>query len=72
MLLASLVGATLASAMLWAMVHFGVSSLAGSGGGFVNLVGDDDVLAVVPWLYLGALLLAIVTSWLTLRRYLKV
>lgn len=71
-LLASLVGATLASAMLWAMVHFGVSSLAGSGGGFVNLVGDGDVLAVVPWLYLGALLLAIVTSWLTLRRYLKV
>ena len=38
----------------------------------VVLVGDGDVLAVVPWLYLGALLLAVVTSWLTLRRYLKV
>lgn len=71
-LVASIVGAALASAMLWAMVHFGVSNLAGSGGGFVNLIGDGDVLSVVPWLFLGALVLAVVTSWITLRRYLKV
>ena len=71
-LLASLIGAALASVMLWAMVHFGVASIAGSGGGFVSLIADTDVLAVVPWLFVGALALAILTSWVTLRRYLKV
>ncbi|MBZ4498138.1 permease-like cell division protein FtsX [Dermacoccus sp. 147Ba] len=71
-LIASLAGAVLASGLLWAMVHFGVSGLASSGGGFVNLIGDSDVLVVVPWLFLGAFVLAVSTSWVTLRRYLKV
>ena len=71
-LIASLAGAVLASGLLWAMVHFGVSGLASSGGGFVHLIGDSDVLVVVPWLFLGAFVLAVSTSWVTLRRYLKV
>lgn len=71
-LIASLAGAALASVLLWVMVHFGVSNLAGSGGGFVNLIGDSDVFVVVPWVFLGSVVLAVVTSWVTLRRYLKV
>ena len=71
-LLASLLGAVLAAASLWAMVHFGVRNLAGSNGGFVKLLGDGDVYATWPWLFLGSLLLAVVTSWLTLRRHLEV
>ena len=70
--LAALIGAALACAMLWAMVNFGVSQMAGQGGGFVSLIGTDDVFAVMPWLFVGSLVLALLTSLVSLRRYLKV
>lgn len=74
--LATLLGAALAVGLLWAMVQFGVSGfltelLAGDSG-LVALVGAGDVWLIAPILLLGAVVLATVTSWLALRRYVQV
>lgn len=70
-LLATLLGAALAAGALWALVHFVIS-------GYVapriptSFVDTSDVLAMTPWLVLLGGGLAVLTSWLTLRRYLRV
>ncbi len=74
--LATLVGAVLAVGLLWAMVHYGISgfltdALAGETG-LVSFIGVGDLWLIVPVLVGGAALLAILTSWLALRRYLRV
>ncbi len=74
--LATLVGAGLAVGLLWAMVEYGVSGfltelLAGDSG-LVALVGAGDVWLIAPILLGGAVLLATLTSWLALRRYVQV
>lgn len=74
--LATLLGAALAVGLLWTMVQYGVSGfltelLAGDSG-LVALVGAGDVWLIAPILLGGAVLLATVTSWLALRRYVQV
>lgn len=74
--LAALVGAALAIGLLWAMVRYGISGiltelLAGDGG-LIGLIGAGDLWQITPFLIGGALLLAIVTSWLALRRHVRV
>lgn len=74
-LLAVLVGAALAVGLLWLAVHYGISqyltdAIAGEGA-LVSLIGTGDLWTFVPWLVLGALALAALTSWLALRRYVK-
>ncbi len=75
--LATVVGAALSVGLLWAMVHYGITgflaeNLSGSSGGLLSFIGVGDVWVIAPWLFGGAVLLAVVTSWLTLRRYLRV
>lgn len=74
--LATLLGAALAVGLLWTMVQYGVTGfltelLAGDSG-LVALVGASDVYLIAPILLGGAVLLATVTSWLALRRYVQV
>ncbi|TWP35292.1 permease-like cell division protein FtsX [Leekyejoonella antrihumi] len=74
-LLATLVGAALAIGLLWATVHYGIAKLfngQSGNGDLISLIGVNDVWSITPWLLLGAFVLALVTSWITLRRYLKV
>lgn len=71
--LAVLLGAGLAVLGLWAAVNFGLTQLlSGEQGGLVSLIGVSDVWAVAPWLAVGGFVVALATSWLTLRRHLKV
>jgi cell division transport system permease protein len=75
-LLATLLGAWLAVGLLWATVRFGVSGflselLAGESG-LISLVGERDLWLITPFLVGGALLLAVVTAWLALRRHVRV
>lgn len=74
--IATLLGSGLAIALLYSMVEFGVSGfltelLAGESG-LVALVGVADVWLIAPLLVGGAVVLATVTSWLALRRYVQV
>lgn len=71
-MLAALLGSLFAIAGLWATVRFGLSGVRGSGDGFVRLIGTSDVFASAFWLVLSAFLVAQLTSWVALRRYLKV
>ncbi len=74
-LLATLLGAALSVGLLWATVHYGVAQLFGAGSGtgdLISVIGVQDVWAIAPWLGLGAAVLALVTSLVTLRRYVKV
>ena len=41
-------------------------------GNKIVLIGAGDVWALTPWLFGGVLLMATVTSIITLRRYLRV
>jgi cell division transport system permease protein len=74
--LATVLGAALAIGLLWSMVHFGIAGfltdlLAGQGG-MIGLIGTGDLWLVAPFLVGGALLLAIVTSWMALLRHVRV
>ncbi len=70
--IAAVLGAALAFGMLFATVHYIFNR-------FLNrvvldqaLIGDGDVLAVTPPMLLGVVVLAILTSTVTLWRYLRV
>lgn len=74
--LATVVGAVLSVGLLWAMVHYGIAGfltelLAGQGG-MIGLIGTADLWLVAPFLVGGAVLLAIITSWLALLRHVRV
>ena len=74
--LATLLGAGLAVGLLWALVQYGISGflselLAGESS-LVTLVGVGDLWMITPVLVGGAVLLAVLTSWLALRRYVRV
>lgn len=73
---ATLLGAGLAIGLLWVMVRFGIAEfltdLLSGGTGMIGLIGPGDLWAVTPFLICGAWLLAIVTSWLSLRRHVRV
>lgn len=74
-ILATLAGAALAIGLLWSSVHYGVARLFGSHGGsgdLISVISVGDVWSIAPWLGGGAFVLALVTSWLALRRSLRV
>ncbi|MGO1182616.1 MAG: permease-like cell division protein FtsX [Micrococcaceae bacterium] len=70
--LAALIGAALASVATWAVAHFFVGDWLTQqypGTGFITGV---DALLIIPLLLIIAVVLAAVSSMLTLRRYLRV
>jgi cell division transport system permease protein len=69
-LIATAVGSVLAIGVLWFMVRYGIGYLGRRLP--VNFITTADLWVVTPWLVGAACALAILTAWLTLRRYLKV
>jgi cell division transport system permease protein len=69
-LIATVVGSALAIAALWALVRYGIGYLGKQLP--INFIATGDVWTVTPWLVGTAAGLAVLTSWFTLRRYLKV
>lgn len=70
--IAALVGAALATGLLWATAHYGFNR-------YLNrlildqaFIGVSDVWAITPWMVVGVTVLAVATSWVTLWRYLRV
>ncbi|MBK8468869.1 MAG: permease-like cell division protein FtsX [Candidatus Phosphoribacter sp.] len=71
-LVSSLLGASLAMGLLWATVRYGVGGYLSKALVDTAFIGVGDVLAVAPWVVGGVTGVAVVTSWFTLRRYLRV
>jgi len=69
--LAALGGAALAAGLLWATMRFGQPYLAEAVPD-VALIGVSDVWVLTPWLAGLIVAVAVVTSWVTLWRYLRV
>ena len=69
-LIATVVGTALAIGFLWAAVRYGVGYLGRQLP--INFISTTDVWLITPWLVLAVACMAILTAWLTLRRYLKV
>lgn len=68
--IAALTGAALAVFILWAIVEFFIQDwFAGT---WVQVVNTKDVLLIAPILLIAAILIASLTSFLTLRRYTRV
>jgi cell division transport system permease protein len=70
--IAAVIGAGLASVVLWAAVKYGVRGWLATNLPLFNYVGTHEVLLVVPALFLIGVLLAGVSSVVSLSRYLKV
>ncbi len=68
----ALLGAGLAMVMLWATVRYGISDYLSRAMLDTAFIGVPDVIAVGPWVVGGVVLLAVVTSGFTIRRYLRV
>ncbi|MBP8879696.1 MAG: permease-like cell division protein FtsX [Dermatophilaceae bacterium] len=68
----SIVGSALALALLYATVHYGVSGYLSKALLDTAFIGTGDVFAIGPIILGGVIALASVTSWFTLRRYLRV
>lgn len=71
-MIAASVGALMAAGALYAGVHFGVEGWLVEALPVFNYVGTADVLVVAPWLVLLGIVLAGVSSVVTLSRYLRV
>ncbi|ACV08527.1 permease-like cell division protein FtsX [Jonesia denitrificans] len=70
--IAATIGALLACVALWAGVHYLVEGWLGSNMDWIPYVTTQDVLLVAPWLVAAAILLAAISSLVTLSRYTKV
>ena len=70
--LATIVGAIIATGLLWAGVHFGVTGFLSPLLPFFRFITTGDVVAVAPLLFATGLAMAIFASFFTLRRYLRV
>lgn len=70
--LATVVGAAIATGLLYAGVHFGVTGFLSPLLPFFRFITTSDVLAVAPVLFATGLAMAVVASFFTLRRYLRV
>ncbi|MFP5333851.1 MAG: permease-like cell division protein FtsX [Actinomycetes bacterium] len=70
--LAASIGAALATAGLWAAVRYGVEGWLTEALPLFNYIGTSEVLLVAPVLFGAGIVLAGVSSVLTLGRYLKV
>ena len=68
----TLAGAALAVGGLWAAVRYLVEGWLAEGAPMVNFVTTTDVWLVAPFLVLAAILLAGISSLVTLGRYTKV
>ncbi len=66
------IGAALAVGTLWAVVHYFVEGYMAIQFPVVAYIGTGSVWAVAPWLFLVGIVLAGVSSLITLSRYLKV
>ena len=71
-IIAAVAGAILASLALVVLTKFLVLVWLKDNLGFVDYVQMGDVFSVIPWLFLIAIVLAGVSSYLSLLRYLKV
>ncbi len=71
-ILAGVLGAALASGVLSAIKFFVIDGDLRSTFRFTAFVGWDDVLAIMPWIFLTGVVLAGLSSFLTLRRHLRV
>ncbi|HMT32154.1 MAG TPA: permease-like cell division protein FtsX [Dermatophilaceae bacterium] len=69
---ASLLGSGLAMGLLYATVRYGVEGYLSRALLDTAFIGLSDVLAITPWILGGVTALAVLTSWFTLRRYLRV
>jgi len=70
--LAGLVGAVFASGTLVALKSIIIDGQLKPAFAFTAFVGWDDVLWVLPWLFITGILLAALSSFVTLRRHLRV
>jgi cell division transport system permease protein len=70
--LSSVLGAVLAMGMLWATVRYGVVGFLSQTLTDTAFIGVADVYSVAPFVILGVIVLSSLTSWVTLRRYLRV
>jgi cell division transport system permease protein len=70
--IASVLGAALAMGMLWATVRYGVVGFLSETLTDTAFIGVADVLYVAPFIVTGVVVLSSATSWVTLRRYLRV
>ncbi|MGN6782520.1 MAG: FtsX-like permease family protein, partial [Marmoricola sp.] len=70
--LSSVLGAALAMVMLWATVRYGVVGFLSQTLTDTAFIGVSDVYYVAPFVVLGVVVLSSLTSWVTLRRYLRV
>ncbi len=70
--ISSIIGAGVAMALLWATVRYGVSGYLSSTLLDTAFIGVGDVALIAPWVVVGVVGLAVVTSGFTLRRYLRV
>ena len=71
-IIASCLGATLATGALWAMLRFGVQGWLTQNVSIFQYIGTAELWTVAPWLFGTAILLACVSSLLTVGRYLRV
>ncbi|GAA1903039.1 permease-like cell division protein FtsX [Lapillicoccus jejuensis] len=69
---ASIVGAGLAVGLLWATVQYGVAGYLSKALTDTAFIGTADVVSIAPYVVAGVVLLAVLTSGTTLRRYLRV
>ena len=69
-LVATMVGSALGTGVLWALVKYGIGYLQGAM--TIKFISTAQVWAVMPWVVLTVALLATLTAWFTLRRYLRV
>lgn len=70
--IAATVGSVLASGALVAVTHFEIQGRLSRSLRIFNYVGVADALTVVPWMILVGIVIAGVSSFVTLLRYLKV
>ena len=70
--LATLVGAVIAIALLWAGVSFGITGFLARLLPFFRFITTSDVVAITPVLLGTGLAMAVIASFFTLRRYLRV
>lgn len=70
--IAATVGSLLAVGGLWLGVEYLVTDWLGSSVGWIPYVSTSDVMAVAPFLVAAAILLAAISSLVTLSRYTKV
>ncbi|GEL95085.1 permease-like cell division protein FtsX [Cellulomonas composti] len=70
--IAATVGSLLAVGGLWLGVEYLITDWLGASVSWIPYVSTSDVLTVAPWLILAAILLAAISSLVTLSRYTKV